>query len=132
MAPRNILRAEVRTLLTWRVSRRWLDAQNRTEPSNLPIPGANDISAGYRSNACQGPTTGPKVQGHIGSTLLQLWAGLDGGNWNGTIKAMNGKVLSCFKEYYAARPAAGLATNNTVQKVLTANTLSLRNTARCR
>lgn len=78
-----------------------------------------------------GWATGPKVQGHIGSTLLQLWTGPDGGNWNGTIKAMNGKVLSCFKEYYAARPAAGLATNSTVQNVLTANTLSASDTARC-
>ncbi|AJT42899.1 hypothetical protein [Psychromicrobium lacuslunae] len=75
--------------------------------------------------------TGPAVQGHIGSTLLQLWAGPDQQTWDGTIKAMNGTVISCFKQYYAARPAAGLATDSAVQQILSNNTLSANDTSSC-
>lgn len=74
---------------------------------------------------------GAAVQGRVGAVLLQLWAGPDGGNWDKTITLMTGKVLSCFKDYYQARPAVGLGNDDGVQKILTDNSLDPQDQAKC-
>ncbi|WP_052663566.1 hypothetical protein [Psychromicrobium lacuslunae] len=74
---------------------------------------------------------GAAVQGRVAAALLQLWAGPDAGSWDKTISLMTGKVVSCFSEYYQARPAAGLANTAAVEKILTDNSLDPQSVADC-
>ncbi|MFE8911005.1 RICIN domain-containing protein [Streptomyces globisporus] len=51
--------------------------------------------------------TGDKVPGNVAGSLLDLWRGVDGGWWDGTIKTLTANVPATFVEYYKnARPAA--------------------------
>jgi hypothetical protein len=71
--------------------------------------------------------TGDKVQGRVGSSLLDLWAsgGPDGGNWNKTVTLMSDEFSQNFREYFLTdRPAGGLSTTGTARTIIQNHTIN--------
>ncbi|TDD45675.1 metalloprotease [Kribbella antibiotica] len=70
---------------------------------------------------------GDKVQGRVGSSLLDLWApdGPDGGNWDRTIELMSDEFSQNFREYFVSdRPAGGLSTTGPARTILGSHTIT--------
>ncbi|AKU18833.1 metalloprotease [Luteipulveratus mongoliensis] len=70
--------------------------------------------------------SGDTVQGRVGSSLLDLWAGdgPDGGSWDSNIAMMSGHFSQDFREYFTTdRPAAGLGTQGVPTQILASHTI---------